>query len=58
MSSSNPIRELLSALFQAGSETVLREEGVPSPHDDYLDTTSWHLDPDTNEAWEPPSLTD
>jgi hypothetical protein len=67
MSSSNPIRSLLSALFQAGSKTILREEETSwlgkvdsspvQPEDVYLGPTPW-LDPNTNEPWEPPSLSD
>jgi len=58
MASSNPIRELLSALFQAGAETILREEDGQAVVDDFLDPNLGLVDPDTNEAWDPPSLSE
>ena len=58
MSPKNPIRELLSALFNSGSEVFVQNDESITPHDDYLDTTSPYLDPDTNEDWERPSLSE
>jgi hypothetical protein len=61
MSSSNPIRELLSALFKAGSETVLQEQEEPPVPSEmtYMGRPmpSW-VDPNTFEHWDSPSRSD
>ena len=66
VSTSNPLRGILSALFSAGADALKQhdttslgrvDESPVLPEDVFLGPTPW-LDPNTNEPWDPPSLSD